>query len=125
MARTARPILAVAVLAVAACLFGQLLAFVAPAAPTTSPAQQVGRGQVSLRARGGGEYDVSDADIEAFYAVLTSGSGGDVPKRSVEGGVGYGVDEMSKVADDGKGWVWLAAEMSPGGLAVELVKSVP
>ena len=27
--------------------------------------------------------------------------------------------------DDGKGWVWLAAEMSPGGLAVELFKSVP
>merc|ERR1712084_51045 len=35
-----------------------------------------------------------------------------------KGGVGYGVD-------DGKGWVWLAAEMSPGGLAVELFKSVP
>ena len=43
-----RPIKAVAVLAVAACLFGQLLAFVAPVAPTASPAQ-VGRGQVSLR----------------------------------------------------------------------------
>merc|ERR1712186_179306 len=40
-------------------------------------------------------------------------------------GVGYGVDEMQKVVDDGKGWVWLAAEMSPGGLAVELFKSVP
>jgi len=181
MARTARPILAVAVLAVAACLFGQLLAFVAPAAPTTSPAQQVGRGQVSLRARGGGEYDVSDADIEAFYAAQSTGSGGDVPKGSVvselivkffhgeftpqgfkrysglwkgpppgnigkkdiavgtaglkeqmknpmfvtKGGVGYGVDETKKVVDDGKGWVWLAAEMSPGGLAVELFKSVP
>ena len=30
-----------------------------------------------------------------------------------------------QVEDDGKGWVWLAAEMSPGGLAVELFKSVP
>merc|ERR1711979_29834 len=40
-------------------------------------------------------------------------------------GVGYGVDETQKVADDGKGWVWLAAEMSPGGLAIELFKSVP
>ena len=30
-------------------------------------------------------------------------------------GVGYGVDETQKVVDDGKGWVWLAAEMSPGG----------
>lgn len=32
-----------------------------------------------------------------------------------KGGVGYGVDETQKVVDDGKGWVWLAAEMSPGG----------
>jgi len=31
----------------------------------------------------------------------------------------------AQVIDDGKGWVWLAAEMSPGGLAVELFKSVP
>ena len=29
--------------------------------------------------------------------------------------MGYGVDETQKVEDDGKGWVWLAAEMSPGG----------
>ena len=29
--------------------------------------------------------------------------------------MGYGVDETQKVVDDGKGWVWLAAEMSPGG----------
>merc|ERR1711933_665463 len=42
-----------------------------------------------------------------------------------KGGIGYGVDETQKVEDDGKGWVWLAAEMSPGGLAVELFKSVP
>merc|ERR1719188_1790062 len=42
-----------------------------------------------------------------------------------KGGVGYGVDESKKVVDDGKGWVWLAAEMSPGGLALELFTSVP
>merc|ERR1712107_921683 len=42
-----------------------------------------------------------------------------------KGGIGYGVDETWEVVDDGKGWVWLAAEMSPGGLAVELFKSVP
>merc|ERR1719215_569286 len=42
-----------------------------------------------------------------------------------KGGIGYGVDETQKVEDDGKGWVWLAAEMSPGGLALELFKSVP
>merc|ERR1712211_222484 len=47
------------------------------------------------------------------------------PMFVTKGGVGYGVDETQKVADDGKGWVWLAAEMSPGGLAVELFKSVP
>merc|ERR1711953_1216475 len=35
------------------------------------------------------------------------------------------VDETAKVVDDGKGWVWIAAEMSPGGLAIELFKSVP
>jgi len=38
---------------------------------------------------------------------------------------GPAIDELEKVEDDGKGWVWLAAEMSPGGLAVELFKSVP
>jgi hypothetical protein len=136
---------------------------------------------VALRARGGGEYDVSDADIETFYSELTTGSGGLPPKGNVvsemvvkffhgeftpqgfkryagmwkgpppgtigkkdiavglaglveqmknpmfvsKGGVGYGVDESQKVLDDGKGWVWLAAEMSPGGLALELLKSVP
>merc|ERR1712061_719168 len=109
-------------------------------------------------------FDVTDADIEAFYANICTGGGGDPPKGSVvselivkffhgeftpqgkkdiavgiaslkvqmknpmfvtKGGIGYGVDESQKVADDGKGWVWLAAEMSPGGLAVELFKSVP
>merc|ERR1712045_318080 len=139
------------------------------------------RASVALGARGGGEYDVSDADIEAFYAETISGGGGDPPKGAIvselivkffhgeftpqgfkrysglwkgpppgtigrkdiavglaglkeqfkspmfvtKGGIGYGVDEMSKVTDDGKGWVWLAAEMSPGGLAVELFTSVP
>merc|ERR1712014_195198 len=47
------------------------------------------------------------------------------PMFVTKGGVGYGVDETQKVVDDGKGWVWLAADMSPGGLAVELFKSVP
>ncbi|CAE8607571.1 unnamed protein product, partial [Polarella glacialis] len=136
----------------------------------------------TLHTRGGGEWDISDADIEKFYAELTTGGkGGDPPKESVvgglivkffhgeftpqgfkryaghwkgpppgnigkkdiavgmdglkvqmknpmfvtKGGVGYGVDETLKVVDDGKGWVWLAAEMSPGGLAIELFKSVP
>ena len=31
----------------------------------------------------------------------------------------------AQVVDDGKGYVWVAAEMSPGGLAIELFKSVP
>ena len=47
------------------------------------------------------------------------------PMFVTKGGGGYGVDETQKVANDGKGWVWLAAEMSPGGLAVELFQSVP
>merc|ERR1712066_368142 len=36
-----------------------------------------------------------------------------------------GKNETEKVFDDGKGWVWLAADMSPGGLAVQLYTSVP
>ena len=35
------------------------------------------------------------------------------------------LDETEKVEDDGKGWVWLAADMSPGGLAVALYTAVP
>merc|ERR1712174_170466 len=46
-------------------------------------------------------------------------------KNVIKGGGGPGVDETQKVVDDGKGWIWLAADMSPGGLAVELFKSVP
>merc|ERR1719305_737944 len=160
----------------------RLIAFVAGPAPASmKPAHlRQQRGATSLAARGG-EYEVSDADIQAFYAETISGSGGDPPKGTivaelivkffygeftkqgfkrysglwkgpppgtigkkdikvgmesfkaqmknpmfvVKGGVGYGVDETQKVEDDGKGWVWLAAEMSPGGLAVELFKSVP
>merc|ERR1712008_122821 len=33
-----------------------------------------------------------------------------------KGGIGYGVDETLKVEDDGKGYIWLAAEMSPAVL---------
>merc|ERR1712242_241266 len=157
------------------------LSFIAPPShPSTGP-QLRARGATTLQARGGGEYDVSDADIQAFYAETISGSGGDPPKGTItgelivkhfhgeftpqgfkrysglwkgpppgtigkkdiamgmaglkeqmknpmfvtKGGIGYDVDETQKVEDDGKGWVWLAAEMSPGGLAVELFKSVP
>ena len=38
---------------------------------------------------------------------------------------GPAIDETEKVDDDGKGWVWLAADMSPGGLAVALYTAVP
>merc|ERR1712187_678055 len=151
----------------------------APLQPSMGLRQQRA-GSVALQARGG-EYEVLDADIEAFYAETCSGSGGDPPKGAIvselivkffygeftkqgfkrysglwkgpppgtigkkdikvgmesfkaqmknpmfvtKGGVAYGVDETQKVVDDGKGWVWLAAEMSPGGLAVEMFKSVP
>merc|ERR1712008_160771 len=43
----------------------------------------------------------------------------------LKGGIGYGVDETLKVEDDGKGYIWLAAEMSPGGLALETFRSTP
>merc|ERR1711933_125624 len=46
-------------------------------------------------------------------------------KNVIKGGFGPGADETQKVVDDGKGWVWLAADMSPGGLAVQLYTSVP
>ena len=166
-------LLASAVLAAATYSVSQWL-FVAPAGSQL-------RSRTALQARGGGEYDISDADIKKFYAEVTSGNGGDPPKGTVvaelivkffhgeftaqgfkrysglwkgpppgnigkkdvavglqglkeqfkkpmfvtKAGVGYGVDETLKVVDDGKGYVWLAAEMSPGGLAVELFKSVP
>ncbi|CAK0852321.1 unnamed protein product [Prorocentrum cordatum] len=156
-------------------------AFVAPAPAARQAAAVAGpRGQVALAARGGGEYDVSDADIQAFYEETISGSGGDPAKGTITaelivkhfhgvwddkgtftrysgqwkgpppGGIGKrdiavgiaglkeqmklgkhvvkggpGNDETQKVVDDGKGWVWLAADMSPGGLAVQLYTSVP
>jgi len=42
-----------------------------------------------------------------------------------KGGVGPFTDEADKVVDDGKGWIWLAADMTPGGLFLELFTSVP
>jgi len=177
MVRGPNKLLAGAVLAAAAYSASQLLAFVG----TPAPSNLRQASQIALSARGGGEYDVSDADIQKFYEDTISGSGGDPPKGNVvsefvvkffhgeftpqgfkrysgnwkgpppgtigkkdiemgmkglkeqfknpmfvsKGGIGYGVDETNKVIDDGKGWVWLAAEMSPGGLALELFKSVP
>ena len=183
MARSPVTLLTATVLAVGVYTASQvLLSFVAPAAPKAAPRLALRQaGSVALQARGGGEYDVSDADIEKFYEETISGSGGDPPKGTVvaelivkffhgeftpqgfkrysgnwkgpppgtigkkdivfgvqglkeqmkkpmfvsKAGIGYGVDETKKVVDDGKGWVWLAAEMSPGGLAVELFQSVP
>merc|ERR1719195_2506745 len=141
-----------------------------------------GSSVVALQARGGGEYDVSDADIEQFYQETMSGSGGAPPRKGLieemvvkfflgdfiekpDGKVdfqraskytgpagmvgpkdaaaalenlkaqmklgkyvvkgGPGSDEMAKTFDDGKGWVWLAADMTPGGLGLALYKSVP
>jgi len=183
MARSQHRLLAVALAAAAVfCVSKVFVAFVAPSPAPLQPSQlRQQKAATALQARGGGEYDVSDADIEAFYQETISGSGGDVPKGTItgelivkffhgeftpqgfkrysglwkgpppgnigkkdiavgmaslkeqmknpmfvtKGGVGYGTDEMSKVVDDGKGWVWIAAEMSPGGLAIELFKSTP
>merc|ERR1712113_1114716 len=59
------------------------LSFIAPAShPSTGPQLRT-RGATTLQARGGGEYDVSDADIEAFYKETISGNGGDPPKGMV------------------------------------------
>jgi len=159
------------------------LSFIAAPTPPSAGHQLRSRGATALQARGGEEYPVTDADIEAFYAETISGTGGEPPKGKIvselivkffygdhtpqgfkrysgfwkgpppgtigkkdikvgyekmraffekpidqfisKGGIGYGVDETKKVLDDGKGYIWLAAEMSPGGLALEQFKSVP
>merc|ERR1712232_1087469 len=41
------------------------------------------QGLIGLRARGGGEYDVSDADIASFYEETVSGSGGMPPRKGL------------------------------------------
>merc|ERR1711981_418166 len=92
-------------------------------------------------ARGGGEYDITDADIEKFYQETMGGSGGVPPKGSVVGELivkaFYG--ELKPTGFErysgqwkgpppgaiGKGWVWLAADMSPGGPAMQMYTSVP
>jgi len=172
---------ALAVLALSA--FAGMYAFVASPGSMTSARRSVPRSSaVAVRARGGGEYDVSDADIEQFFQETISGSGGAPPRKGLieefvvkfflgdfiekpdgkvdfqraskysgPGGMvgkkdaaaalellkaqmklgkyvvkgGPGNDESQKVMDDGKGWVWLAADMTPGGLGLALYKSVP
>merc|ERR1712118_560 len=167
MARSSRLFVGLIVGAVCLCAV-QFLAFVG------APAQPRIRAGVQLHARGGGEYDITDADIQKFYEETITGSGGPPPKGSVvgelivkafygelkptgferysgmwkgpppgaigkrdtavamdklkafmketpaamitKGGFGPGALDDQKVADDGKGWVWLAADMSPGGL---------
>ena len=164
-------------------LLWALVAFVAPGAPA-SPRAGAELGLVSLialSARGGAQYDISDADIVVFYKGTFTGSCGDqgqgtsiaemivkyfygeftpqgfkrysgmwkgpspgaIDKRGttvamgifteqlkkpavvVKGGVGPSVDEMQKVVHDGKGRVWLAADMTPGGLAIGTCTPVP
>jgi hypothetical protein len=182
MAPSPRRVLrAAAVLAAAAGFSSKLVAFVAGPAPSLRAIGSPPAAHTALAARGGGEYDVSDADIEQFYQETISGAGGlptkgnvvselivkhyhgeftpqgfkryagnwkgpppgGIGKKDIEvgykslkeqmakpmyvtkGGGGPGADETQKVEDDGKGWVWLAADMSPGGLAVGIYKSVP
>jgi len=58
------------------------LSFIAVPAPPAGP-QLRPRGSVARAAQGGGEYDVSDAEIEAFYAETISGSSGDAQKGTI------------------------------------------
>mmetsp|Transcript_4237 Transcript_4237/g.7204 ORF Transcript_4237/g.7204 Transcript_4237/m.7204 type:complete len:224 (+) Transcript_4237:81-752(+) len=181
MGRSSRNLLACGILVLALYAGLQILTFVAAPSAGHSRPTKLNRASVALQARGGGEYDVSDADIASFYAETISGAGGDPPKGTIvaelivkffhgeftpqgfkrysglwkgpppgtigkkdiaiameslkvqmknpmfvtKGGIGYGIDETMKVADDGKGYTWIAAEMSPGGLAIELFQSVP
>merc|ERR1712039_751677 len=172
---------ALAVLALSA--FAGMYAFVASPGSMTSARRSVPRSSaVAVRARGGGEYDVSDADIEQFFQETISGSGGAPPRKGLieelvvkfflgdfiekpDGKVdfqraskytgpagmvgpkdakaafenlraqmklgkyitkaGPGNDEAAKVLDDGRGLVWLAADMTPGGLNLALYKAIP
>ena len=184
MARVPSKILPLTAVAAFVYSVGHLaLSFITAPTHPSAGHQLRSRGPTALQARGGGEYDVSDADIEAFYADTISGSGGNPSKGKVttelivkffygdftpqgfkrysgywkgpppgtigkkdinvgygkmkdffeapidqfisKGGIGFGVDETKKVLDDGKGYIWLAAEMSPGGLALETFKSTP
>merc|ERR1712207_109494 len=59
------------------------LSFIAPPSHRSTGPQLRARGATTLQARGGGEYDVSDADIEAFYKETISGSGRNPPKGVV------------------------------------------
>merc|ERR1712061_328062 len=63
-----------------------------------------------------GPKDAANA-VELLKAQMKLG------KYVVKGGPGN--DETQKVLDDGKGWVWLAADMTPGGLGLALYKAVP
>merc|ERR1719436_1586804 len=84
MARAPSKILPLAAVAVLAYSVGHLaLSFVAAPATPSAGHQLRHRGATTLQARGGGEYDVSDADIEAFYTETISGNGGDAPKGTV------------------------------------------
>ncbi|OLP87848.1 Bifunctional epoxide hydrolase 2 [Symbiodinium microadriaticum] len=69
MPRASRPLVCLSLVA-AGYMATQLAAFVAAPAAPKAPRTQ-------LQARGGGEYDVSDADIESFYQSLLTGSGGE------------------------------------------------
>ena len=75
-------LLALGVLATVGYVGMQVLTFVAAPAPNR-PELARQHSPVALRARGGGEYDVSDADIEAFYQETISGGGGDPPKGTI------------------------------------------
>ena len=72
MPRSSRPLVCLCLVA-AGYVGVRLAAFVAAPAAPKAPRTQ-------LQARGGGEYDVSDADIQTFYSSLLTGSGGDPPK---------------------------------------------
>merc|ERR1719300_2252986 len=84
MARVPSKILPLTALAALIYSVGHLaLSFIASPAPPPAGQQLRQRGATALQARGGGEYDVSDADIESFYAETISGNGGDPPKGTI------------------------------------------
>eukprot|EP00971_Amphidinium_carterae_P184940 3672178-Amphidinium_carterae.1 len=81
--RSSRSLLACGLLLLAGYVGMQVLAFVAAPSAGLSRPTKLNRAPVALQARGGGEYDVSDADIANFYAETITGAGGDPPKGTI------------------------------------------
>merc|ERR1719195_240110 len=86
-----------------------------------------GSSVVALQARGGGEYDVSDADIEQFYQETMSGSGGAPPRKGLieEMVVKFFLGDFTEKPDGKVDFQRASKYTGPGGHGLALYKAVP